>query len=287
MDDEPTVLFATSESVVESSGSLTFTITCLGVIGVGAQGYWGTLDGTATEAEDYCGSGGWLNFSFGSRTATLSIGCTDDSLAEGDEYFYVSVWLEMQWQYNVVETIIDDDSMLQLDVPAMGPLRLVAEQVSENTLQPIVSQALSLWAAADTPPQQLTTLNEVHFRVADLPGNLLGLASPGVVTIDVDAAGYGWFTDTTGTPTGGNADLLTVVLHELGHELGYDDVYDASYSGLMSATLPLDTRRLPDVELEATLAADQLFARLASAASHAEEQNWWFVDDDELFPLLR
>jgi hypothetical protein len=86
------------------------------------------------------------------------------------------------------------------------------------------------------------------------------------ITIDVDAAGYGWFVD--GTPnqdeefepsttsdeallalTASDAaermDLLTVLRHEFGHVLGFEDLDPAVHDEeLMSATLTAGTRRL-------------------------------------------
>jgi hypothetical protein len=82
-----------------------------------------------------------------------------------------------------------------------------------------------------------------------LAGAMLGLSSGGNITLDVDAAGYGWFVDTTpadnsefspDSPAG--MDLLTVVLHEMGHELGYD--HDGDLEAMIE-TLAVGTRRLP------------------------------------------
>jgi hypothetical protein len=150
----------------------------------------------------------------------------------------------------------------------------------------VARDAIRLWAAAGVPTEDRDALQAITFQIADLPGTTLGLASRGVITIDVDAAGYGWFTDVSTRPTGGHADLLTTVLHELGHEMGYDDVYDAAYTGLMAGTLPLDTRRLPDVEPASTVAADRLFADLASGVSHWREADFWAHEEDELIPLF-
>jgi hypothetical protein len=83
------------------------------------------------------------------------------------------------------------------------------------------------------------------------------------IWIDDDAAGYGWFVDSTpaddaefaavagtsslvapsGTAADQRADLLTAVMHEIGNVLGNSDT---SADDLMNATLPLGTRRLPD-----------------------------------------
>ena len=92
------------------------------------------------------------------------------------------------------------------------------------------------------PSPQLATLAAMTFTVADLAGNAVGEQTAGHIVIDTDAAGHGWFVDSTpndnfefahaanaaGTdlstdPTSaaaGHLDLLTAVMHEMGHELG-------------------------------------------------------------------
>ena len=81
----------------------------------------------------------------------------------------------------------------------------------------------------------------MSFEIADLDGLALGHTNGALITIDVDAAGHGWFVDATpyddeeflpvdssdlvleaitGSKAAGRMDLLTVVMHELGHVLG-------------------------------------------------------------------
>ena len=87
--------------------------------------------------------------------------------------------------------------------------------------------------------------------VADLPGSTLAQISGSQIIVDINAAGHGWFIDTTPlfdseytSSSGvlvashassiGRIDLLSVLMHELGHALGYahgdldimDDLFD-------------------------------------------------------------
>ena len=86
----------------------------------------------------------------------------------------------------------------------------------------------------------------------------------GVVNIDADGAGYGWFVDSTpgedseskapakltadaGGAAAGKIDLLTVVMHELGHQIGLTDEYATSErDDLMYGYANVGQRRLPE-----------------------------------------
>jgi hypothetical protein len=139
-------------------------------------------------------------------------------------------------------------------------------------LQPIVAQGISDWAAAGLNPTQLAQLEQTQFRIADLPDNLLGVTTPGVITIDANAAGYGWFVDPTPQaseefdPSGGRLialpngaaanrmDLLSVVLHEMGHTFGLLDNDADPTQDAMAASLSPGVRRMPT-----TAEVDSLF----------------------------
>lgn len=116
-----------------------------------------------------------------------------------------------------------------------------------SQLQPIIAGAKASWQAAGF---HTDVLNNVTYRIDDLPAGELGWQAPGfhgasIITIDSDASGHGWFLDPTPrrVPTPGRVDLLTVVTHELGHILGFVD-HEGS-AGVMAETLAPGQRRLP------------------------------------------
>jgi hypothetical protein len=138
--------------------------------------------------------------------------------------------------------------------------------LTETELQGIAAEAIVRWSETvilDSNAEE--QLAKVRFQIADLSGLALGQATPDLVLIDWDAAGWGWFVDTTpfndvefglklselelmATSTSsalGRMDLLTVVMHEMGHVLGFEDL-DPNAGALMSGTLDASTRRLND-----------------------------------------
>lgn len=158
-------------------------------------------------------------------------------------------------------TVIADGMRIVLQPPA--PLMAAggavtgssAKSLTAGALRPIVAEAVRRWNATGLTAAERRLLRHVHFEIADLDGATLGLAAGRTVTLDRNAAGYGWFVDRTPrrdseftTPGDqgeqNHMDLLTVVMHELGHVLGQDHAPD----GLMAETLTTGTRLSP-VEL--------------------------------------
>jgi hypothetical protein len=140
--------------------------------------------------------------------------------------------------------------------------------LTQEQLQPVVSQAIANLGAAGF---NVSGLRQVDFRLASLPGSLLGLTYQNTIWIDQSAQGYGWYVDVSpssngsftqvtganevqavpGSPAYGHVDLLTVVTHELGHVLGFASI-DASIldHDWMTATLGTGVRRYPDAANE-------------------------------------
>jgi len=117
-------------------------------------------------------------------------------------------------------------------------------------LRPILAEAIARLGQQGIDAQLLSM---VAFSIDDLPGSILGLARPQAISIDVNAAGHGWFVDTSphddrefaeGTVPGSTMDLLSVVMHELGHAAGLADHYDHDHADdLMFGLLQPGTRR--------------------------------------------
>jgi parallel beta-helix repeat protein len=97
----------------------------------------------------------------------------------------------------------------------------------------------------------------VSYAIADLPGATLGLAVGNAITIDINAAGYGWALNPQSQIRNPKSiDLLTTVMHELGHVAGLEDRYDeAENQDLMYAWLQPAAQRS---SLNGSL-ADQVF----------------------------
>ncbi len=148
---------------------------------------------------------------------------------------------------------------------AAGPVTAGAnlERLTPEMLSPIVEYAVSQWATMGLSDAKMGALQKVHVRIGDLDGGALGLTTAGVITLDDDAAGYGWFADPTpeldeefilsndtelvsrgNSPAARRMDLLSAVMHELGHVLGYEHPQGSHQSGsLMTDTLPTGIRR--------------------------------------------
>src|SRR5262249_28983584 len=75
--------------------------------------------------------------------------------------------------------------------------------LTSDVLAPIVAAAIADWAAAGATAQQLAVLNGTHVMIGDLPNGALGnTTDDGTVTVDANAAGWGWFVDPTPAQNG-------------------------------------------------------------------------------------
>ncbi len=99
-----------------------------------------------------------------------------------------------------------------------------ASTLDAATVSHAVNAAVAQWSAVDTTA--MVRLANVRVEVANLPGNVLGLASESTnrIWLDTNAAGHGWNVSGALRVESREIDLLTVVTHELGHVLGLPDV---------------------------------------------------------------
>jgi hypothetical protein len=184
--------------------------------------------------------------------------------------------------------VITDDAPLlagaggvQASTPTPGETHLTQAQ-----LDVVVAAAIAQWAHAGASPAQLAALAAITFTVADLSGSTVGERTPGHIVIDTDAAGHGWFVDSTpsdnfefahaanaagtdlyadpASAAAGHLDLLTAVVHEIGHELGL--AHSADADDVMADTLVDGERRLPDAADVAPADAGQVAAAPAATA---------------------
>lgn len=169
-------------------------------------------------------------------TATSFLRNSNDSgVADVPAFNYgIAGWIPIvgNWTNNVQPLVaaagLNDSTS---DVPSL----------SSDQLQEILSEAAAKWAAAGLDAAGVELLTSAEVRIADLPGATLGLAVDNRIYLDSNAAGHGWFVDSTPAQdeeyellaseglkaTSGAAaegiDLLSVVQHEFGHLLGLDD----------------------------------------------------------------
>jgi len=166
-----------------------------------------------------------------------------------------------QSEINYPDNYPDDwnDSLLvslqpQTEMKTASLTQAEADQVLEKAVEQVSEQFT---------PEMNEALSGVEVKVVDLSGGTLGRAVPGTIYLDVNAAGYGWFVDSTPldhsefafdsqlslialpeSAAAGRIDLWTVILHELGHLAGYEHESE----GLMEETLAPGVRKLADWE---------------------------------------
>ncbi|QDT44245.1 putative peptidyl-prolyl cis-trans isomerase [Gimesia alba] len=170
----------------------------------------------------------------------------------GTFLFYPSNFDEIWQQNNLVTSLInsEDTTSQSLTVETVEPVLNAAKEQLAETHGDSVSEELA----------------DVKIEVVELSGNQIAKANADTRTIylDVNAAGWGWFVDSTPfqneefnqttmgifdaslfSPAEGQIDLLTVLLHELGHLLGYDHDHEST---LMEPALDPGERKLSSYE---------------------------------------
>ena len=190
---------------------------------------------------------------------------------------YTDSNLNADWYYEYQVKAVYPGSTVNSDrVAARTPAALLlaeadrATEVNDPTvaddrqLAALIDEAIRRWAEAGIDPLVVARLQQTEVRIENLPEDFLGLAysDSGVIVLDDDAAGRGWFIDPTpaddeefsaaslhremialpGGPADDAVDLLTAVMHEMGHVLGFGHE-GGHYS--MSESLASGLRRLP------------------------------------------
>ncbi|MBL8823668.1 MAG: fibronectin type III domain-containing protein [Planctomycetia bacterium] len=125
------------------------------------------------------------------------------------------------------------------------------QSITQSQAQPLLTEAIARWRLAGF---NVSSLSNINFRIAELPGTTLGQVQGNTITLDSNAAGWGWFVDKTpGSDSEfrmrGNQgeqnrmDLVSVLMHETGHMLGMDH----QHSGVMADTLFAGVRLSPPI----------------------------------------
>ena len=181
-----------------------------------------------------------------------------------------------------------------------------ASRLEHSSLDLIANAAIArLDEAGLLDAESIQALQAVQLTIADLPGVRLAESTEGVVRIDANAAGNGWFVDqtplnneeftstddgtlraTAGGVASGLTDLLSVVTHEFGHIIGLD--HTSQTQDFMSASLATGVRLLPPVGVKATKPADPMEAvELRLEAQRNDPSTRIFNEDLDAFISLQ
>src|SRR3546814_429166 len=173
--------------------------------------------------------------------------------------------------------VCSSDLPLMLDqAEAATPVGNSAELTDER-LVALLDEAKRAWIESTLVNVTAEELANIEIRVENFGSGALATYSDGVITIDDDAAGVGWFIDLTPAESSefaasathilsangasaaeGRIDLLTVLTHEIGHQFGLPHA-PASQAQLMNDKLGAGERRLPsehDIPVIVTNGAD-------------------------------
>ena len=193
----------------------------------------GVGSGFAVAGSDFQSKSGTVTFAAGQTTATFTVAIVGDRTAEPTETFLVVLsgptgGATIADGTSVV-TILDNDGA-HLTASSIGPSTQPASRLAPSKARRLLRRAVALWVRLGAPRSKVA---RVSVRIVDLPGTQLAVTSGRRILIDVDAAGWGWYSGTGRRVAAGRMDLLSVLLHELGHVLGLGH----QGAGVMAETL--------------------------------------------------
>ncbi|MBI4751529.1 MAG: DUF11 domain-containing protein [Acidobacteria bacterium] len=166
---------------------------------------------------------------------------------------------------------VDDGGQNHLRVWRDGGDRDKVRQVTQEELDTLKAAAISRWTTADIPAAVLEKMRNVTVSLGDLPIGIIAINDLQSIVVDYSAAGYGWFVDSSplgdeefqrvgssqlyvarpNTPAFRKADLLTVIMRQLGHIAGLKVLRGDRFKDQLMANMFFESiRRLPDASFD-------------------------------------
>ncbi|MEH6608559.1 MAG: matrixin family metalloprotease [Halioglobus sp.] len=179
---------------------------------------------------------------------------------------------------NTADNVSDQSATHHLRAAGVQDSPASSDSIDQNELTKALTEAKSRWSASplvDDSTEFQAFLDTITIVPGELSGNpgLLASTTGTTITIDYNAAGYGWYadddyaTDDTGNDEtlafAENIDLLTVVMHEVGHILGLD--HSAENDELMSETLAEGVRLQPENSATLNEVIDSILGSFSAA----------------------
>ncbi len=200
-DDPPPPQLSIANVIVdenENAGQAVFWVTLSWASHEEIRVNYATANGTARSRYDYTGKQGTLQISAGQLRGQIIVPIKNDGKHEDQEVFYVNLSRPKNATLadNQASGRICDDDPAALRLAATPGRGAAAGTLTAEQLATVTDEAIRRWASA-VGDQAADGLSAVNWELADLPGNLLGLTSAGTVRIDRDAAGRGWFVDSS------------------------------------------------------------------------------------------
>jgi hypothetical protein len=216
-----------------------------------------TQNGTATAGSDYTAKTQTLTFNPGVTSLTFSVTITSDRTKEPNETILVTATSSGATigTSGTIEIRDDDSPLLASRVgrvagaPSTAPSRVVLVSALE--------QAKRYWVRQGASRQSLAG---VSVQLANLPGAYLGLTAGRVITLDHDAAGWGW---STASGSRGRMGLVSVLVHELGHVLGFDH----DHGGVMAERMAPGGRPTATAPVRASVGRTRPASRVEAVAT--------------------